>query len=185
MSYGVSLEDIAWQAFQAGAGGSGSDADHKRLDAAFVKWWALRIEQGAALPACPKCFHDPTAKVQSSWTFTIELDPPSANERITNGEHGWKYRKKRDTWCWAFRAARLAKKIWPCNTRRRTTLTRLYSGRQKERDVDNLTGGGKLVVDAMVLEGLIRGDSPADAEIHWMQERGNARGVRVLLEELL
>lgn len=186
MSHGLRYEDLAWQAYQAGAGSSGSDADHERLHAGFIAWWAKRKRQACAVPACPMCGFDPLAIVSAVWTFGIDRETPSLNDRIFNDAkcRGRIYRKERDIWCWEFRNIRLLKKIPKATLRRRVKFTRWYTGRQKERDVDNLVGGGKIAVDAMVLEGLIRGDAPADAEIHWTQQRGSMSELAVLLEDL-
>lgn len=136
------------------------------------------------MTACARCSFDPDATVLASWEFTIDRDPPSLNERLFNaGPRRWAYSRERDMWILEFTNVRLLKQMPFAKGKRRVTLTRLYSGQQKERDVDNLVGGGKNLVDAMVHAGILKGDSPALAEIHWAQERG-ARGLRVLVEEL-
>ncbi len=189
MSHGIRVEDIAWQAFQAGAHGEGlalgdvGALEHARQK--FHAWWALREGQGCDLPACDKCGHDPRARVTASWTFLVDRDPPSLNSRIFNaGPRRYLYKRERDAWCWELRAVRLLQRIPPARARRRITLTRVYSGRQQERDRDNLAGGMKAVVDAIVYERLLAGDDSKLAEIHYAQERGIPTGLRVLLEEL-
>lgn len=136
------------------------------------------------MTACARCGFDPEALVGRSWTFTIDRDPPSLNARIFNaGTKRWAYKRERDAWAWELRAVRLLQKIPAARARRRITLTRVYDGRQQERDADNLAGGMKAIVDALVHEGMLLDDSPQHAEIHYMQERGGPRGLRVLLEE--
>ena len=44
-------------------------------------------------------------------------------------------------------------------------------GREQERDYVNLVGGCKLVVDALVLEGLLVDDKPALLDDRYLQER--------------
>lgn len=137
------------------------------------------------MTACPKCGHDPEARVLAAYEFTVDRDPPSLNAHIFNvGASRWKYAKERDAWMWEFRAVRLLRRIPPAVGRRRVTMTRVYGGRQKERDRDNLSGGMKPCVDALVLEKMLVGDGPRDAEIHYQQEVGSPTGLRVLIEEL-
>jgi Holliday junction resolvase RusA-like endonuclease len=138
------------------------------------------------MSACVKCGHDPEAFVGRTWMFHVDRDPPSLNQRIFNvgGTH-WQYKQERDAWQWEFRAVRLLQKIAAATTKRRVTLTRCYDGRQKERDVDNLAGGMKCCVDALVREGLLVNDNPQLAELHYAQHRGGPRGLMIYIEELV
>lgn len=133
-------------------------------------------------PACEKCGYDPNATVLASFSFVVERDPPSLNARVSNTIiSGHKYRRERDVWCLELRRARLYFKIpyaiqirstWPMIAgKRRVTITREYGNKQRERDKDNLAGGMKPLVDAMVSESLLADDSPAHAEIHYQQKR--------------
>lgn len=136
------------------------------------------------MTACIKCGHDPDAPIARRWEFLIDRDPPSLNDHVFNvGSSRWKYTKERDAWGWEFRAVVLMQRIPKADTRRRVTLTRIYGGRQQERDRDNLAGGMKPVVDAMVLEQLIQDDSSGSAELHYAQRPGSPRGLHVLIEE--
>lgn len=135
--------------------------------------------------ACPKCGYNSDAAVVGRYSFLIKRDPPSLNRRLVNTlTGGHRYRREKATWMFEIRAIRLAKRVpyayraatdrssWPvAEGKRRITIARLYSGRQKQRDVDNLAGGMKPVVDAMVAEGLLRDDSPEYAEIYYQQRR--------------
>lgn len=137
---------------------------------------------------CVKCGHDPDAPIGARWSFTIERDPPSANRRSVNTLiAGHAYRRERDMWCWELRAQRLRHSIPRAQARRRVTIVRWYGGRQRERDQDNLVGGMKACVDALVLEGLIADDKAALAEIHYRQHRqnhdGGFRGLEFTVEE--
>lgn len=154
------------------------------------------------MTVCVKCGHDPDAVVKIAYTFTVDREPPSLNDRLFNsGVRAHEYRKERDAWCWHFRAARLKQAIPAARTdvptavfdrskvivhdRRRVTLTRLFGPRQRERDKDNLIGGMKAVVDALVSEALIAGDSVHDAEIFYGQKRSTVRaGLEVVIEVL-
>lgn len=138
------------------------------------------------MTACLKCGYSPDAVVTASWSFHIDRDPPSLNTRLFNaGTRRWAYKRERDTWCMEIRAIRLLQRITKATTKRRVTLTRNYAGQQKERDADNLGGGMKCIVDALVLEGLLRDDNTASAEIHYGQTRTTPKGLVVLIEELL
>lgn len=137
------------------------------------------------MTACMKCGHDPAARVTASWEFTLAGEIRSLNRHVVNfgaARHG--YRRERDAWGWMLRAARLEHRIPTAPGRRRLTLTRVFAGRQRELDADNLAGGTKSLVDAIAREGLLVDDKPAWLELHHAQERGAAPGVRVLLEEL-
>lgn len=161
--------------------------------------------------ACIKCGYDPDAEIVQTFSFLVSRDPPSLNQRLFNtGPRAHLYRKERDLWCWEFRAKRLALKIpaaipitareagrWTAffgtevvaraTNKRRVTLTRIYGGRQKERDRDNLIGGMKACVDALVLEGLIGGDDPHSAELHYEERAAapdQATGLFITIEVL-
>lgn len=137
------------------------------------------------MTACVRCGHNPDEVVTASWSFFVDREMSSLNARIVNTGHSARlYRSERDAWCWEFRAAKLKLKIPKALVRRRVVLTRIYSGRQKERDRDNLIGGAKLAVDALVHEGLIANDDSAMVEISYAQERGPTSGLRVLLESV-
>lgn len=138
--------------------------------------------------ACLKCCYDPDAQIAASYSFLVERDASSLNARLFNGAQGWKYRRERDTWQSELRVARVNARVPIGDTKRRVTLTRLYGGRQQERDRDNLAGGMKCVVDALVLERLIVDDSSKWAEIHYAQRRiakGEKTGVLFEIEVLL
>lgn len=142
---------------------------------------------------CVKCGHDPEQPVGERWEFVINRDPPSLNQRIFNsGTRAHVYRKERETWGWEIRAARVKHRVSFANSsqRRRVTFTRLYAGRQQARDVDNLAGGMKAIVDSLVLEKILIDDGPAFAELHYGQERLTATdgrqkpGLRITIEVL-
>lgn len=136
------------------------------------------------MPACVKCGHDPDAAVRASWTFDIGREVKSMNSRDVNGKRGWVYRVARAAWERDMISWRRACRIPIAVSRRRVTLTRLYGYRQRELDPDNLVGGLKACVDAMVEAGLLLGDTKAKAEIHYAQFKSPDFGLRVLIEEL-
>ena len=134
---------------------------------------------------CARCGYDPAAIVTGLWEFTIARQVHSLNAHRGNyGRTRWAYKQDRDGWQWQFKAARINARIPTAIGKRRVTLTRLYSGRERPFDTDNLAGSMKLVVDAMVREGLLLGDDPARAELHHNQTRAATSGLAVVIEEL-
>ena len=134
---------------------------------------------------CARCGYDPAAIVTGRWEFEIARHVHSLNAHRGNyGGTRWAYKHDRDRWQWEFKVARINARIPTASGKRRVTLTRLYSGRERAFDVDNLAGGMKLVVDAMVREGLLLGDDPARAELHHNQNRAATSGLAVVIEEL-
>jgi Holliday junction resolvase RusA-like endonuclease len=135
--------------------------------------------------ACARCSFDPDAIVSASWMLLIDREIESGNRHTYNvGGSRFRYARDRDSWQWEFRSFRLLRKIPRATGKRRLTLTRFYDGRQREMDVDNLSTGAKLVVDALVREGLLVDDRREFAEVHYKQARQAPRGTGVLLEEL-
>jgi hypothetical protein len=134
---------------------------------------------------CARCGYDPTAIVTGRWEFAIARPVHSLNAHRGNyGSTRWAYRHDRDGWQWEFKVARINARIPTAVAKRRVTLTRLYSGRERAFDVDNLAGGMKLVVDAMVREGLLLGDDRERAELHHGQDNAAMSGLVVVIEEL-
>jgi hypothetical protein len=135
--------------------------------------------------ACTKCGFDPDARIAASWSFVLEHAVLSLNARVANvGSARWRYASERDAWRWLVRAAKAKHRIAPAVGRRRLTLTRIYARGQRALDHDNLVGGMKPVVDAIVHEELLVDDKPAWLELHHDQVPGTERAVRVLLEDL-
>lgn len=131
------------------------------------------------------CGHDPDAIVTARWSFVVDMEIESLNAHRVNAGARWiqaAYRKGRDAWQWQFRVARLRDGIPLAKTRRRVTITRVYSGKQREFDRNNM--GDKMVVDALVREGLLVDDRSAHAELHCLQRRGERSLTEVVLEEL-
>lgn len=119
---------------------------------------------------CSLCGGDPHARVATSWSFRVNRDAPTQNVMGNNRGGGrWAYKKERQEWLRWILIER------PCipeaEAKRRVTITRCYSGNQKLRDHGNLVGGLKPVVDALVLSGTIKDDSPHWVEIYYHQRR--------------
>lgn len=141
------------------------------------------------MTACAMCGFDPQATVIGAYEFHIDKEAPSLNDRIVNtGVRRHVYARERDEWCMWLRERRLALRIpfqaSDIGSRRRVHLVRVFDGRKRERDRDNLIGGMKAIVDALVLEHLLVSDAPSSAELHYSQERGAPAGVRFRIEVL-
>lgn len=104
--------------------------------------------------ACAKC--GSAIGVAPQWVLFVHLRPPSQNDNVDRAGGGrFAFRKLRESWVRAIRHAMNDTgggrfEIVPRATgKRRIVLTRLYCGREQERDYGNLVGGMKLIVDAM------------------------------------
>ena len=138
-----------------------------------------------AVTACAMCGYDATARVLRSWTLRPPFEVESLNAHRVNAGHGrWAYAKVRKAWLQALIVEARATSCPEATGMRRVTITRVYSGRQRAYDGDNLRGGCKPLVDAMVLAGLLVDDDAANAQVHYAQERGEQSSTRILVEEL-
>jgi hypothetical protein len=88
----------------------------------------------------------------SDWSFTIPRAVPSANDRLCNGRDRVSramYARARDSWANDLAVMMRVHGIPAATAPRRVTITRLWGKRQRLWDDDNLSGGAKLVRDAM------------------------------------
>ncbi len=141
------------------------------------------------MTCCAMCNYDPDAPIGASWEFVLPLETLSLNAQKRSGDSKWahiRYKKERNAWRTAVMVARINNRITPATGKRRVTLTRLYSGRQREMDDDNCKAGMKPVRDSLVLERLLKDDSREHAEIHYVQVRATdgVSALRVKIEEL-
>lgn len=139
------------------------------------------------MTACVKCGFSPDAAVSARWEFVLDKRIESANNRTVNaGGSRWRYAKQRDDWGWLVKRARRIEGIAAADplVKRRITITRVYAGRCRLIDRDNVTAGCKALVDAMVLEGIARDDDAKHLELHVLQEQGEKNETHVLVEEL-
>lgn len=136
------------------------------------------------MTTCLRCGFTPHVTA-ASWSFFLELEPPTQNRVASNKGGGrWTYKKLRDDYRWLVRAAKAREGVPDATGRRAVTLTRVYSGRQREFDYGNLVGGLKMVTDSLVRERLLVDDSPKWSEQVYLQRRGPVSGVEVRIEEL-
>lgn len=141
------------------------------------------------MSACVKCGHDPEVAVLRSWSFHVPRAPESLNAHSVNaGLARFVYAKKRNAWLSDLATMARVERIPEAIVKRRVTLTRVYHGRCRAFDRDNLAGGMKMIVDALVLAGLITDDSPRWAELHFAQRKvsgaSSYAGLDVHIEEL-
>ena len=131
------------------------------------------------MTACAKCGYDADAPVESVLQAFIRRDVKSMNDhRVNAGTARWDYKRERDAWVSHLRMVfdRLTRTAIG-QKRRRVTITREWGPRCREFDRDNLVGGCKVVVDALVRAGLLVGDSEEWAEVHYEQRSGGPGGV--------
>ena len=126
------------------------------------------------MTACAKCGYDAEAPVESVFAAFVQRDVRSMNEhRVNAGAARWDYKRERDAWTGHLRLVFDRVLREPVGqTLRRVTITREWGPRRRAFDRDNLVGGCKVVVDAMVRAGLLVGDEAVWAEIHYEQRRG-------------
>lgn len=105
------------------------------------------------MSACLKCG---SVDAPPQWTLFVRLRPPSQNENVDRAGGGrFTFMKLREQWVRAIRHAMedtgrgRFEPVPRATGRRRVVMTRVFSGRERERDYGNLVGGMKLVVDAM------------------------------------
>jgi hypothetical protein len=124
--------------------------------------------------------------VLASWTIAIPISVKSMNDRAVNvrGWRGRNYKRERDAWQWALKVCRINERIAISHSKRRVSITRVYSGSEREMDRANMIGGCKMVLDAMVREGIITGDSPRWLQDNYAQFRGEKSSTVITIEEL-
>lgn len=133
---------------------------------------------------CRFCGAEPDAAVTRRWEFLLPIRTPSQNDLASNrGGARHRYRRARNEFELEFLRAAAGLRIPHAMRRRRVTLTRLFSGRERKFDYGNLVGGCKLVLDAMIRAWLIVDDAPKWLEDHYLQVRGSESGLLVIIEE--
>ncbi len=128
-------------------------------------------------------------------TWTIVLPRPIRSLNVSSRTHWSSYARERKWWTVALSGWSMAARIPPAEGKRRVTLVRVYSGRQRELDEDNLQGGSKCVIDALkpcgkragrVVYGanVIRDDDAKWLERVYRQERGTRSETRITVEDM-
>lgn len=134
---------------------------------------------------CESCGHA-LAPGGKRWSILLPLEPPSQNDPVSANRGGarFEYGRLRLHYQILLQNSRAALGIPVAKKKRRVTITRIYSKHGRRRDRGNLVGGCKMVLDAMTRAGLIVDDREEYVEDHYRQERGDAPGVRIEIEEL-
>jgi hypothetical protein len=111
----------------------------------------------------------------------LHISEPTPSLNIVWGGH-WKNKHElRNRWAWLVRAARLKAKVYdPPNYPRATLTIDRYGGRHL--DFDNFVAGCKPMIDSLVSEKLISGDTPAHICANYIQHVGKQRGTIVRIE---
>lgn len=115
----------------------------------------------------------------SLWFAELRLMSPNR----TRGQHWARAKRQRDNIgrqvMWQLRAKPRA------NGQRRMHVVRYYSGREKEWDPDNLAAACKPLIDALVAEGMLTGDTAKDLAIDTpTQVRAKESGIAVHLYDI-
>lgn len=124
------------------------------------------------------------------WTLATTQPVQSLNTIIQwkANRQSWRYAKERETWRRLFAGWMLVDRIPVATGRRRLTIVRVYAGRQRAFDRDNLHGGVKPLMDALKpkgeREGLLTDDDDAGVDLIVRQERGEASGTRITIEDI-
>lgn len=136
--------------------------------------------------ACEKCGFDPSVVAAARWELFVDYDSKSDNGRTVNaGSSRYAYKANRDLWSWSFKLLLRESGVPKATARRRLTITRVYGGKQKLRDSDNVPASYKPAVDALVRLGLLVDDNAAGVDgPYYKQERGDRPGSRFVIEEL-
>jgi hypothetical protein len=114
-------------------------------------------------------------------TLEIPEKTPSLNRLMR--AHWSNRHPQREYWQWLVREARLTAKLSPpqAPSKVRVTITRYGS---KILDHDNLVGGAKLLVDALVREGFAKDDRPEHMETIYFQHVLKPHGMTVSIQPL-
>jgi Holliday junction resolvase RusA-like endonuclease len=139
------------------------------------------------MTTCPTCGHvTPGRPIGSRWSFLLPKRLGSLNDHMINaGASRWQYKREREQWRILLQNARQLHAMPLPKGKRAVVLTRLYAGRERERDHDNLVGAAKPVLDAMVKAGLLIDDAPKFLACTYQQERAAEPGVRVEIMEVV
>lgn len=137
----------------------------------FVTHEATQDGAGAAITAptrCAFCRDDP-ARTRKTWTFYIDNPITSLNRHVVNTAAGHAYRKERTTWAWHLEIQKRRLHIPDATSQRRVVIERYWGSRYRPLDYDNLVGGCKPLLDAMVTAKLLTSDDVAGVIAHYLQ----------------
>jgi hypothetical protein len=125
-----------------------------------------------------------------TWTLQTAQPVQSLNTLLSwkANKQWWRYAKERELWRRMFGMWALAERIPHATGRRRLTIVRVFAGRQRAFDRDNLSGGIKPLMDALKPRhgpgGLLTDDDDAGVDLIVSQEKGETAGTRITLEDI-
>lgn len=140
---------------------------------------------------CAKCL----GLGSPDFTFAVYRAAESQNKLTANrGKARFKYKSEREWWRKALQARVDEGVVTVATGKRVVRLTRLYTGRQQERDRGNLIGGMKPILDALGPDRTVRGkttrgtgvivdDSPKFVADIYEQERSHVSALRIEIWE--
>lgn len=150
----------------------------------------------AASTVCRFC-GDSDAFTGASWALVLPKGIDGLNDHYVNQGHArHAYRKRRTEWEWLVEVERRAAGIPAATAQRRLEVIRVIPVRGRELDYDNLVGGAKPLVDALVKSKILVNDSRAGVLAHYRQmgtcmlvrsmagERAHLAGVRAHYREM-
>ena len=136
---------------------------------------------------CGSCHRGIPEPTGASWSFTLEIEPPSQNDvggnKGTRVQRG-KYRRMRDDYTLLLKARKNSLGIPDATRRRRVFIVREYPKGKRRYDRGNLVGGCKPLLDAMTEAGLLVDDKEKWLEDHYEQRPAYKGGAFIIIEEL-
>lgn len=134
---------------------------------------------------CEACGYDPTRTLLYTHTEVVPFKWLSGNIVNPYGHRSvWRYKVYKDSFKKTFSS--VCAEFPKATGFVRLTLTRLYTGRQRDYDTDNLAQGAKPMLDTIKKLGIIQDDSPGKAQIIYKQEKisGKQNKTRIMVEGL-
>lgn len=114
-------------------------------------------------------------------SMLVEEQTPSLNKMLRMNQREKK--KLSDRYVQWIMLLRTNGRLSRATTWRRVLITRSYTSQRYKLDQDNLAGGAKLLVDALVRQGLIIDDRPKYADLHYQQKHSDACWTEIALYE--
>lgn len=135
---------------------------------------------------CDACGYDPTRTILYTHTEVVQFKWLSGNIINPYGHRStWRYNSYREGFK---KAISSVVHHYPVASTKyaRLILTRQYTGRQRDYDVDNLAQGGKPMVDYLKELKIIKDDDPRFCQIFYKQEKipGKKNHVKITVEGL-
>ena len=137
---------------------------------------------------CRYCWTDLSRVPELAWEVVLPLEPPSQNDVALKDRRDFmarkRYKKFRSDYGELFAHHKRGLDIPDASAKRRVIITRLYDSSGRRRDISNIIGGCKPLLDAMVDAKLLVDDTEDWLEQFYHQVKTNASGVGIRIEEL-